>query len=779
MTGALERGVALLEGFLFPRRRALAAAFLLLTLGLGASASRLQVDAAFAKMIPLFHPYMRTMLAYRETFGGSNRVLVAMRQQEGDIFNPDFFTALKELTDDVFFLRGVDRASVTSLFTPNVRFIEVVEEGFAGGNVIPADFRGAPEDFARVRRNILKSATGSRLVAADLRGALVRAELLEVDPATGERLDYQEAAARLEAIRRKHERGGRSVHIIGFAKAVGDIADGARGVVAFFGVAFAVTAVLLAFYCHTLRLAGMALVCALLPVAWLLGLLPLMGYGIDPLSILVPFLVFSIGVSHAVQMTQAWRLETGAGADALEAARRAFRKLFIPGALALVTDGISFLVLLHIRIGIVQELAVTAGVGVLLMIVTNKMVLPLLLSWLRPEPPRPGPQAPSRLAGAWSAFAGLVEPGRARFVLAAALALLAWGLWKERALRTGDLGQGLPELRADSRYNRDTAAIVDHFTIGVDVISVIVQTTGVEGACTDFRVMDAIDRFDFEMRRVPGVQSVLALSGLAKVVNAGYNEGSLKWRALSRNRDVLAQSVTPIDTSSGLLNPDCSAMQVMLFTRDHQAETIARIVAAVKRFARAHDSERIRFLLASGNVGVMAATNEAVDAAQVTMLASIYGVIIFLTWLTFRSWSATLCIILPLALVSVLCNALMALLGIGLKVNTLPVIALGVGVGVDYGIYLFDWIQHARSRGATLRQAFEAALHERGGAAVFTAVTMTIGVGSWAFSALKFQADMGILLAFMFLVNMVAALTLLPALAAFLIGRGRRLAVDS
>jgi hypothetical protein len=285
------------------------------------------------------------------------------------------------------------------------------------------------------------------------------------------------------------------------------------------------------------------------------------------------------------------------------------------------------------------------------------------------------------------------------------------------------------------------------------------------------------------MRNVHGVQSVLALPGVAKVVASGWNEGAVDWRALSRNPDVLAQSVTPIDTATGLLNTDCSAMQVLVFTRDHQGTTIAHIVSEVKRFAGANSAPQvefkvaaadsaplIEFKLASGNVGVMAATNEAVNDAEVTMLLALFGAITLLCFLTFRSWEAVLCIILPLTLVSILCNALMATLGIGLKVSTLPVIALGVGVGVDYGIYLYEQIKHHMDkRGMSLRDAYYQALRRRGTAAVFTAVTMGIGVGTWSFSALKFQADMGILLAFMFVVNMLGAIFVLPALAAMLV----------
>ena len=761
-----------LARLVFSHRRVLLTLFIFITIALGYSATRLRVDAGFNKMIPLAHPYMKTFTEYQKTFGGANRVIVALMQKDGDIFNAGFFNALKQVTDDVFFIPGIDRPTVTSLFTPNVRFIEVVEEGFSGGNVIPANFKGTPEDLETVRKNILKSGGVGRLVSNNFTGALIRAELLEIDPNTGKRLDYQVVAKQLEAIRAKYQTDKINVHIIGFAKAVGDISDGARGVIAFFLVAFVITSLLLYFYCGSLKLTLLALICALMPVVWLLGLLPLIGYGIDPMSILVPFLIFSIGVSHAVQMTNAWKLETLKGADGVTASRNAFLTLFIPGTVALLTNALGFLVIMHIKIDMVRELGITASLGVLLMIVTNKLLLPILLSYSRVDAKTlaKGSCADAKTDSLWRALSRFAEPRIAIWVLVIACIVAGLGAWKARDLKTGDLGKGIPELRDDSRYNRDNAAITDNFNIGVDVLSVIAQSHKVQGACTNYEIMDRIDRFEWHMRHVDGVQSVLTLPGVAKIINAGWNEGNLKWRALSRNPEVLAQSVTPVDTSSGLLNTDCSAMQIMIFTRDHQGETIARIVAQIKQFARENDSEQLKFLLSSGNVGVMAATNEAVDAAEITMLMSIFGAIILLCLITFRSWRAMLCIVLPLALVSVLCNALMALLGIGLKVSTLPVIALGVGVGVDYGIYLFERINHEmHGRGATLRDAFYAALKQRGTAAVFTAVTMGIGVGSWAFSALKFQADMGILLAFMFLVNMLGAILLLPALAAFLI----------
>ena len=768
---SLERLIGRVSSVIFDRRRMWLVVFAVMTALFAASASRLVVDAGFNKMVPLKHPYMKVYREYEKVFGGANRIAIAIVQKDGDIYNKEFMAKLKGLTDDVFLLNGVDRPSVKSLFTPNTRFIEVIEEGFAGGNVIPATFQGSDADLAQVRANVNKSTEVGRTVATDFSGALVAAGLLEIDPQTGQRLNYFEFAGRLEALRAKYQGERHSVHIIGFAKAVGDIRDGARGVITFFGVAFVITLALMLWFVKDVKLTLVALVVAMMPVLWLLGTLPLLGYGIDPLSILVPFLIFSIGVSHAVQMTKTWEREVVSGVDSLTAARRSFARLFIPGTLALLTNVLGFAVIMLIPIDIVRELGITASLGVAWMIVTNKMLLPILLSYLRMSKAALAREAYQEGAvhRFWRVAARGVERRRATVIVAIAGVILLGGLVQAHNLKVGDYGIGVPELRPESRYNLDNRKIIEKFAIGVNTLGVVAQTTGVQGACTQYDIMSTIEAFDWYMQNVPGTQSVISLPGLARVVNAGFNEGNIKWRQLPRDPQVMAQSVTPIDTSTGLLNPDCSAMQVLINTTDQQGETIAQLVAEVKSFAARHNSGKLEFKLATGNMGVTAATNEAVDKARWEMNFAIFGALMVMCLITFRSLRATLCILIPLAIVSVLCEALMPTLGIGLKVSTLPVIALGVGVGVDYGIYLYDRIEIHLEEGKELAQAFFEALNERGTAMVFTAVTMTIGVGTWAMSALKFQADMGILLAFMFFLNMLGALFLLPALAAFLL----------
>jgi predicted RND superfamily exporter protein len=774
----VEGWVGRISWWIFRRRRVLLIVFILVTIVLAAMASQLRVQAGFTKMIPLNHEYMKTFLEYQADFGGANRVLVAVKNRGGTIFEKEFMDTLRQVTEEVFFINGVERSSVTSLFTPNVRYNEVVEDGFRGGNIVGADFDGSPEQLAKVRENLLKSDWVGRIVANDQTAAMVVATLQENDPQTGERLNLQDVATQLEAIRGKYENESTGVHIIGFAKAMGDIARGAAGVLLFFGIAFVITAILLYWYSGSLVLTVMALVCAIVPVVWLLGLLPIFGLGLDPMSILVPFLIFSIAVSHAVQMTNAWKLETLHGADGITASRASFQKLFIPGAMALLANALGFMVIAFVDIEVVRELALTATIGVTVMIITNKMLLPILMSYYKFTPEQASKLAGKETAGDW--LWERISPLATRkfawvSVLVGAL-LLAFGIWKARDLHIGDLGKGVPELKADSRYNQDVEMITSHFAIGVDLLQVIAEAKAEseeDSPCVNRDVMDRMEDFDFQMRQVDGVATVRSLAGFVKSVTQSYAETFIKWRMLPEERAQIAQGVGyATRLGNELMNSRCTAMPVSIFTTDHQATTIEQIVEKVKAFKQAGgDTDQIRFRLASGNVGVMAATNEVVEASERWVNLALFASLTLLCLQTFRSWRVTLCNIIPLAIVTVLCNALMAMLDIGVKVNTLPVVALGVGVGVDYGIYLFERMKHeSHDMGLRLKDAFEQALKQRGTASVFTAVTMTISVATWMFSALKFQGDMGILLAFMFLVNMFGSILLLPALAAYHIG---------
>lgn len=760
-----------IETSLFRHRLAVLFIFIAATVFLGFQATQIKLDASFNKNIPLNHEYMKTYLKHEKQFGGANGILISVCDTRGDIFNEEFFTQLKNVHDQLFFIPGVNRPLVSSIFAPSARFVEVVEDGFAGGPIIPADFKADARGLATVKSNIEKAKVVGRMVANDYSCAMVTAQLMETDPKTQEKLDTLVFAEKLESeIRNKFTTDNVSIHIIGFAKMAGDVADGAKDVVLFFLIAILITTVMVWLFCKSMKLTVLPIVCSLIAVIWQLGLLNLVGFGLDPMSILVPFLVFAIGVSHGVQMINSIGQKVAKGLSNKVAAQSSFAALLVPGGIALLSDTVGFITLLSIDIGIIRELAITASLGVAVIIFTNLVLLPVIASYLDYTKMK---RVDDGNGETHDAFAGIremlvkaTEPKASKVILFIAAALFVFGFIKSNEMQIGDLHAGAPSLHEDARYNQDTFLITDKYSISVDILKVIVEAE--PEACTFHDTMERIDRFQWKLQNVDGVQSAVSLSSIAQQVNAGYNEGNLKWQTLPRNTASLVQASSRVETSSGLLNSDCSVMPIVAFIEDHKAKTINHVVDAVKQFAQEEGTDTLKFKLASGPVGVMAATNESVSEAQLPMMIYVYGAVILLCLISFRSLRATIAVVLPLYVVSTLAQALMVSLEIGLTVSTLPVIALGVGIGVDYGIYILSSMSGLLRQGVPLTEAYRRALIERGSAVLFTGITLAVGVSTWVFSALKFQMDMGILLTFMFLVNMLGAVLLLPALGTLL-----------
>lgn len=810
------------EALVFGNRIIVLLIFAAITVAMAYFAAQLKVDAGFKKQVPLGHEYMKTFVDYEKQFGGANRILIAVLDKRGNMFNLPFFQTLQKVTSDASKISHSDPSRESSIFTPNVRFVEVVEDGFAGGNVIPdaftpdlPGFTPTPEQFATIKANIEKAGIVGRLVAKDFSGAMVWVDLVPEDPAHGVKIDYDKVNAQLEQLRQKYENADTSIAIIGFAKMIGDISDGAKSVIKFFLVTIIFTWLLLFAYSASMKLASLTVFCALIAVVWMLGALRLLGFGIDPMNMLTPFLIFAIAVSHGEQMINRFRgelffggLEDGssdqlrarAGVDAKTAARLAFRMLLVPGAVALISSCIGFATILIIPVRIIFELAVTATVGVALIMLTDLILLPVLLSYTRLrnlERKRNWRlRQLTQFDKLWALLAHLSRPVPAAVVILIGIAMWATAAHYGKRVMIGDAQKGVAELRPDSRYNLDAALISDKFALGVDMLNVIAEVA--PNACTtSYPVMETLDRFAWTMRNVPGVAQVINLSMAAKIVNAGWNEGNIRWRVLPRSNDALRQDTQGFETDSGLLNEDCSAMPTMMFLTDHRATTIDRVIAAVKQFrsdnhafagagvnlrqqltqdynkaqeeGKTFVSDRINLRLATGNVGVMAAINDEVRAVDHTMLYLLYAAVFVMCLLSFRNPLAALCIVLPLVLVTELGHSLMVELDIGKKVNTLTVLALGVGVGVDYAIYIFARMREAMLAGMSLTESYFSALKTTAIAIFYTALTLAVGVGLWTLSDLKFQADMGVLLTFMFVVNMIAAIVFLPALCRWLL----------
>ncbi|MCG2751107.1 MAG: MMPL family transporter [Desulfobacteraceae bacterium] len=779
-TGNTAEKAPLMERVIFSKRRVFLLGFFLITVFLGFQASKLRWEANFKEMIPSHNPYIINYLDNEKDLRGlGDSVRIVVETTGKDIFTTEYLEVLQKINDEVFFIPGVDRSALSSLWTPQTRWTEVTEEGFDGGPVIPDTYDGSPESIEHLKINVMKAGIVGSMVANNFKSSIVFAPLLSINPETKEPLNYRELSQQLETlVRDKYESDTIRIHITGFAKIVGELIEGSARVFIFFIIAFVILLLLLFYNSRCWRSTLMRAISSSVAVIWMMGLIYSFGYGLNPYSMLVPFLMFALGVSHGIQMFNAMAHEMVNGADKLAAARLAYRAIYIPGLSALLTDAIGFATLFVIQIGVIQDIAIGASIGVVVVAFTDLMLLPVLMSYsgisertiqeiINREDRERHPL--------WVLLAKLTRK-RAAFA-AILVAVLAFGTahYIRQGLKVGDLDPGAPELRPDSRYNLDNAFINENYKDSSDVFVVMVKTGPDE--CGLYHTMVAMDRLQWQLENLPAVQSTQSIEDATKMVLSGFNEGNLKWMSLTRIQNVLSNAL--FYTPPKFRNSSCSLQPIWIYLNDHKAETLQQVVDVVNAFAAENNSEKAVFLMAAGSAGIEAATNIEVKKAHIMMTILVYVVVFLVCAITFRSILSALCVVLPLYLTSVMCEAAMTLLGIGIKVATLPVIAVGVGIGVDYGIYIFNKLRYYINQGENLENAYYHTLNTTGRAVTFTGITLSIGVATWAFSPIKFQADMGILLTFMFLVNMIGALVLLPAIASLLLRfKGKRIGSD-
>jgi predicted RND superfamily exporter protein len=767
-----------LERLIFGNRVVVLIICVLVTLMLALPLRHLTMNASFEDVIPTKHPFIVNYLNNESRLRGlGNTVEIAVQANDGNILTKQYIDTLRDLNDKVFLLPGVDRSYMQSLWTPGVRWIGVTSTGMDGGPVMPLNFSGSPADISQLLRNIQQSGQIGTLIAPDFKSTIIRVPLFDTDQTTGKKLDYGALARQLEALRTQFDARGVTLHMTGFAMIVGALIQGMSQIGLFFGASILVITAMVYGYTRCIRSTSLVVLCSMLAVFWQLGAVSSLGYGLDPYSVLVPFLVFAIGMSHGSQKMNGVMQDIGRGSTRLIAARMTFRRLFVAGFTALVCDAVGFAVLMTIQIEAIRQLAIIASLGVAILVFTNLILLPVLLSFTGVSPKA----AKRSLGGAegigragrkhpvWAFLDLFTQRRYAVMAIAFAVMLGGAGWVAGRHVQVGDIDPGAPELKANSTYNQDNAYIVNHYAASSDQMVVFVKTP--VGACTNYDTLAAVDALQSRLDGLPGVISTSSMVDFEKQLSVQLNEGSFAWYDLIPNQPALNEIIG--ETPRNFIDQDCSMLLLSVFLKDHKAATLNGPVDTVQNFSRTHNLPGVTFLLAAGNAGIAVATNQVVASANRLMLFEIYAAVIILSLLTFRSWRAVLAAIIPLILTSILVEALMVWLGIGVKVATLPVTALGVGIGIDYALYILSVTLANMRRGMSLSEAYYRALLFTGKVVMLTGFTLAAAVGTWAFSPIKFQADMGTLLAFMFLWNMLGALILLPALASFLLPRHR------
>ncbi|MDR3556996.1 MAG: MMPL family transporter [Syntrophobacteraceae bacterium] len=768
-----DRSGSIVERILFNHRGVVLALSVIVTIVLGYNALHLRLNASFEKTIPTGHPFIKTYLRHKGDLRAlGTAVRIAVENTRGTIYSKDYLDTLHKLSDAVFLMPGVDRSFMRSLWSAGTRWIAVTEDGYEGGPVIPSHYDGSAKSLEEVRQDVERSNEIGHLVALNQGSSIIYAPLLSTY-SNGKPFDYGKFSESLEALRHKYQSDAIRIHITGFAKVEGDLIEGVRQILIFFGFAFLISVAMIYWFTRCIRSTLVVATCSLTAVIWQLGLTAGLGYQLDPYSVLVPFLVFAIAMSHGAQKMNGIMQDIGRGTHKQIAARYTFRRLFLAGLTALLADTVGFAVLMIIDIEVIRELALIASIGVAVIIFTNLILVPVLLSYagvtpeaalrsLKAEEAGRSGEAPHLL---WRVLDLFTKRKWASVAIVFSIVLAIGGYDTGRGLKIGDLNPGAPELRPDSRYNRDNAFMQAHYGASSDVLAVLVETP--PGMCSLYDTIMRLDALEWRLRQLKAVDSTNSLALLCREASIGLNEGCLKWYDVPHSQ-VMINGITA-NAPRGLYNDSCDLLTLYVYLTDHKASTLTNVVNTVESFAPNNDTKNAKFLLGAGSAGIEAATNIVVEKANREMLFIVYGAVILLCFITFRSWRGVLCAVLPLMLTSTLAEALMVCFKIGVKVSTLPVIALGVGIGVDYALYLLSvMLGHLRA-GRTLSDAYYRSLLFTGRVVILVGVTLAAAVATWAFSPIKFQADMGIMLAFMFLWNMLGTLTLLPSLARFLL----------
>ncbi len=815
----------------------------------------IKFDSQFDKQLPQSHPYIKTFAHYGNDLTPADELAIALTQREGQsIYDPEYLQELAALEAAVRTLPYIHQETVTSILSPTVGEQVWGDDGLEIAPLVPQGRALAeltPDDLAAMQARAERGNLEGLLIGDNNNASLITVRVYSQLNGTG----FANLNQAIEQdLRPRFERDGRQVLIVGFAKRIGAIAEHAQEVIQFIALSAIMTFLFVIYFARSIWLGMLATFCSSLAVTWQVGVLAMAGVTFDPLGVLIPFLLFAIGISHGLQQVNRLSRSVCSGHTPLEAARASFRQLMIPGSMALLTDLIGFGTLMLVPIPLIRDISIAAMTGLGFMILSNLVLLPIIGSYLpyshayRSRITRVRHKREQLLAR----LGWVAEPRYAFLVTLITMLVIGTSVWQSRDRQIGDDKHGAPELHAEDRYNQDATTIAALFSAGTDKLAIAVELP--HGQCRTKAGLEKVERFRSKMATVEGVARADAVTTKLAAAQRAYWGMDM----LPDDPADIARTIDAAGLGGQLLDPTCRMVPVALTLVDHADTTLSRVIDEVNQYQRhqpisaqaksqianatlrfcidhvvlnstlpggqqidnfcAHERVVIfinefgnrqgrgsidarpphepinqmcewaegrtnleplikdiqiycgtmdyaRYRLAGGNAGIQAALNEEVERQEIRAFLIVYAVIILLVAVTYRDWRATICCTLPLTGATFSGYWFMSVMDIGLSVATLPVLVLAVGVGVDYAFYIYNRLQHHLSRGHDVVDAYRQSIAETGSAVIATALTLALGVIAWAWSDLQFQAEMGLLLCVMFVLNMVGAVTALPALA--------------
>jgi predicted RND superfamily exporter protein len=766
--------------FCIDRRVMVASVIGVLTLVMLYFAAQVRIGTNFADMLPADHPYVAVHNKYKATYGGANAVTIILEVEQGDIFRTDVLQRLRTATLELRKVDGVNAEQIISLASRKLSDVRASTDGLETKSLmfpnVPTDEAGIQELKQRVLKNGL--VYGS-FVSRDLKAALINVDFYDhlLNPAT--------AYPQIRAITDSIQGPGIKVRMVGEPVLAGWVAYYLPETLKVLAATLALLSGLLFLISRTWRGTLLPALAGLMSGTWALGVASLVDIQFDPLVIVVAFLITARSISHSVQLVTRFDDEVIAGAKtAIEAAKKAMLGLFKPGMLGVIADAGCMMVVILTPIPLMKKVAIIGTVWICTIAISAVVTTPVLLSWAKlplrfAHPLNLVPALNRLLAG----ITRMVNSRSAQVTLVSAVTVifLVSG-WYAFRLTVGDANLGSPILRKDSEYNRDAAEINRSFP-GADKMFVVV-TGEKEDDIKKPEFVRTMVNFQKYMEAQPEVGATLSIVDLIPIVKRVLRDGNHRYEEFGRTQIENGELLYLLGTGGAdpsdmdrFADPQFKSASVTLYFRDHQGDTVRTAIARIKEFTDTNHVEGLKMLLAGGYVGVIAAVNEVILAGQIESIALALLVLVLCCAVTYRSLNAGLFFMVPVILSNTLTFSFMAWQGIGMNINTLPVAALGIGLGVDYAFYIVDDIKEELRLGKSMTEAITLALAGAGKGVVVTAGTLIFAVAMWSFSSLRFQSEMALLMAVWLMISATSALVLMPAMVAlikpkFVVGNG-------
>ena len=766
--------------FCFNNRVAVTLTIAVLTAVFAFFAAHIDLKTVFEELLPTKHPYIKVNERFKKTFGGSNIVNIMVTAEKGDIFNRDVLSKVQQITNELQFVKGVNPFQVISLSTKKLRDVRASTEGIVSVPLMWPDLPNGQEEMVKLRDAILgNEMVYGRYVSRDMKSTLITVDFYD------HLLNYDVAFKQIMAIVDKTKGGGIKVGVVGEPILYGWVGYYVPETLIILAVCTMFLILLLFLVARTWRGTLLPLLAGVVSCIWALGSAKLMGFQMDPLVIVVAFLITARAISHSVQLVTHFDDQIGEGApDTQAAAMASLSALFKPGMLGVIADAGCMMGVLLTPIPLLHKVAIIGTIWVLTIAISAVLTTPLLLSWAKMPKGYAHPINVFAVLGWVITLAVHFATTRARYfvVAGAAVIFVISGLYAFN-LKVGDTRPGSPILRADSDYNKAATAINKQFE-GTDRMFVVIASKEYD-AMRKPSNLDYMDYFQNFMESQPEVGGSLSLADALPKIRVTVREGNPRYKEygadMAENSELIyiyLAGTEPGDIDR-FVDPQFQNAAVTLMVKDHKGDTIRSTVARVKEFAAKHPIPGAEYLLAGGLVGVLAAVNEVILAGQIEAIAVGLLVVVVCCTVAYRSTMAGMFFMVPVVLSNTLTFSYMAWKGIGMSINTLPVVALGIGLGVDYAFYIIDGIHEEMTKHGDMNLAITKALSSQGKGVLVTAATLIISVFWWCMSSIRFQAEMGVLMAVWLSISAACALFVMPAMAAvfrpeFIVGKGNK-----